>query len=59
MSLDGAGSVLVGTTWYWVVQGQNRAFRPVYIEKVEIWLGVTDPSQTDTQTAKYSATQLV
>ena len=32
---------------------------PVYIEKVEIWSGVTDPSQTNTKTAEYSATQLV
>ena len=32
---------------------------PVYIEKVEIWSGVTDPSQTQKQTTKYSATQLV
>ena len=29
------------------------------IEKVKIWSGVTDPSQTDTQTTEYSATQLV
>ena len=39
--------LIVGTTWYGVVQGQNRAFRPVYIEKVEIWLGVTDVLLTD------------
>ena len=32
---------------------------PVYIGKVEIWSGVTDPSQTHTQTTEYSATQLV
>ena len=32
---------------------------PVYIEKVEIWSGDTDPSQTDRQTTEYSATQLV
>ena len=25
---------------------QQRAFMPVYIEKVEIWSGVTYPSQT-------------
>ena len=30
----------------------------IYIEKVEIWSGVTDPSHTDTQTTEYSATQL-
>ena len=28
---------------------QKRAFMPVYVEKVEIWSGVTDPSQTDRQ----------
>ena len=32
---------------------------PVYIEKVEIWPGVTDASQTHRQTTEYSATQLV
>ena len=36
---------------------------PVYIEKVEIWSGDTDPSQTDRQTdrqtTEYSAFQLV
>ena len=32
---------------------------PVYIEKVEIQSGVTDPTQTQKQTTKYSATQLV
>ena len=25
----------------------------IYIEKVEIWSGVTDPSQTHTQTTEY------
>ena len=30
---------------------------PVYIEKVEIWSGDTNPSQIDRQTTKYSATQ--
>ena len=30
------------TAWCLVVQGQYRAFVPLYIEKVEIWLGVTD-----------------
>ena len=32
---------------------------PVYIEKAEIWSGVTDPSETNTQTKEYSATQPV
>ena len=32
---------------------------PVYIAKVEISSGDTDPSQTDRQTTEYSATQLV
>ena len=32
---------------------------PVYIEKVEIWSGVTDPLQTHTQATEYRATQLV
>ena len=32
---------------------------PVYIGKVEIWLGVTDASHTHSQTTEYSATQLV
>ena len=44
--VGGAGSVWSGTNWYLVVQGQYRAFMPVYIEKVEIWSGVTYPSQT-------------
>ena len=29
------------------------------LEKVEIWSGDTDASQTDRQTSEYSATQLV
>ena len=41
--LAGTWSVFVGTAWYYVVQGQQRACMPVYIlEKVEIWSGVTD-----------------
>ena len=40
--------------------GQARKrFMPVYIEKAEIWLGVTDPCQKHTQTTEYCATQLV
>ena len=38
---------------------QQRACMPVYIEKAEIWSGVTDPWQTHTQTTEYCATQLV
>ena len=41
--LGGTGSVKVGTAWYFMVQGQYRAFMPAYIEKVEIWLGDTNP----------------
>ena len=47
--------ILAGTWWCWVIiswycsvlgRGQYRAL-PVYIgKKVEIWSGVTDPSQT-------------
>ena len=52
--------VVGSTDWYWslkggiavylVVQGQYRVFMPAYIEKVDIWSGVTDPSHTHTLT---------
>ena len=55
-------ALLSGIWWYWAIiswcyfvlggTGQYRAFTPVYIEKVEIWSGVTDLSQT----TKYGAT---
>ena len=45
--LGGTGSVKVGTAWYFMVQGQYRAFMPAYIEKVDILSGVTNPSRTD------------
>ena len=42
-------AILAGTWRYWVsisfycfVQGQFRAITPVYIEKVEVWLGTTN-----------------
>ena len=35
----------------WVFLGKFRAYVPFYIEKkVEVWLGFTDPRQTDPQT---------
>ena len=40
--LDGTVSVYGDTGWYLVVQGQYRAFMPVYILKVEILPGVTE-----------------
>ena len=48
--LCGDGSVQIGTVWYLVVQGQYRAFMPLYIEKVEVWSGVTDVLQTHRRT---------
>ena len=30
-----------------MVVGQYRAYIPLYIEKVDVWLGVTDASLTD------------
>ena len=71
MVLDGTGSVyddtrwyMVSISWYCLVLGgsakvQQWASLPVYIEKMEIWSCVTDPSNTHTQTTEYSATQLV
>ena len=32
----------VSISWYCLVQGQKKAFMPIYIENVEIWSGVTD-----------------
>ena len=32
----------VSISWYCLVQGQKKTFMPIYIENVEIWLGVTD-----------------
>ena len=34
------------TRWWRCVLGQLKAFMPLYIEKVEIWSGDTDASQT-------------
>ena len=48
--IGGTGSAEVGTGLFLMVIGQSQygVFMPVYIEerKVEIWLGVTDPSPT-------------
>ena len=61
------GVVLVGTWWCWVSiiwyclelsgTGLIWAFMPVYIEKVEIWLGVTIAGRTNEQTRNDRATQ--
>ena len=58
-STDWDWSLKGGTTFYLVVQGQDRVFMPAYIEEVDIWSGVTDPSQTHSETTKYRTTQLV
>ena len=47
------------TAWYLVVQGQYRAFVPVYIEKVEIWSDVTIAGRTDKQTNKQGKIELL
>ena len=59
MALGQYGALLVGTWRYWVnitryclVLGWYRAFIPVCIKKVEIWLDVTIAGQTDKQTNK-------
>ena len=41
-----------------MILGQYRALMPLYVEKVEIWIGVTDAVLTHSQTLKESATQL-
>ena len=41
---------------YWVSKGLVCLY---ILEKVEIWSGVTDASQTDRQTTEYRATQLL
>ena len=52
--LGGTGSVQTGTAWYYVVQGQHRAFMPVYIGNIYwIWSGVTD--DTENRIKSYSA----
>ena len=48
--------VLLGIRWYRVSKGLVCLY---ILEKVEIWSGDTDASQTDRQTTEYSATQLV
>merc|ERR1711994_998648 len=48
--------VLLGIRWYMVSKGLVCLY---ILEKVEIWSGDTDASQTDRQTTEYSATQLV
>ena len=47
---------LLGFRWYRVSKGLVCLY---ILEKVEIWSGVTDASQTDRQTTEYRATQLV
>ena len=49
LKLCGDGSGQIGTVWYLVVQGQYRAIMLLYIEKVEVWSGVTDVLQTHRQ----------
>ena len=45
--------VLLGIKWYWV----SKVPLCLYVEeKKEIWLGVTNPSQTDAHTTEYKAT---
>ena len=43
MIVAGTWSVFVGTAWYWVEQGQQRACIPVYVWKSGDWSGDTDP----------------
>ena len=40
-----------------MVLGYYMAFMPVYIEKLEVWSGVTIAGQTNEQTRKDRATQ--
>ena len=49
-----AGTMMMATTTRPSILSvtQLRAFMPVYIEKVEIWSGVTDPSRKNTQTTE-------
>ena len=63
LAVGGTGSVLGGSGWYLVILGQYNSvlliiklYRvskvlvcPYILEKVEIWLSVTDPSQTHRQ----------
>ena len=48
--------VLLGIRWYRVSKGLVCLY---ILEKVEIWSGDTDASQTDRQTTEYRATQLL
>ena len=49
-------SVLLSIKLYWVSKGLVCLY---ILEKVEIWSGDTDASQTDRQTTEYRATQLL
>ena len=66
MVLNGTGSVYNDNGWYLVLLDirwyeVSKGLVCLYIlEKVEIWLGVTDASHLSlSQTTEYSATQLV
>ena len=59
MILAGTWAVKVGTAWYYMVQGQQRAFMPIYTGKKWRFGQVLLMPDTHTQSTEYRATQLV